>query len=114
MCYKGMGLVVAPGGFGTCDELFELMTLMQTQKIKRKLPIILIGKEFWHAVINWDAFVEYGMISEDDASQLIFVDTADEAFDALTGNLLALEAADDAGAGSPAQKKQLATLKKRG
>jgi len=91
MCYKCVGLVVAPGGLGTCDELFELMTLMQTGKIKRKLPIILIGKKFWQACIKWEAFVEYGMISESDASQLIFVDTADEAFEALTSNILKLE-----------------------
>jgi len=96
MCYKCMGLVVAPGGLGTCDELFELMTLMQTGKIKRKLPIILIGKKFWHACIKWEAFVEYGMISENDASQLIFVDTADEAFEALTSNLVKLEAEEGA------------------
>mmetsp|Transcript_16738 Transcript_16738/g.38559 ORF Transcript_16738/g.38559 Transcript_16738/m.38559 type:complete len:199 (-) Transcript_16738:151-747(-) len=95
MCYKCMGLVVAPGGLGTCDELFELMTLMQTGKIKRKLPIVLIGKKFWQACIKWEAFVEYGMISESDASQLMFVDTAEEAFEALTGRLLKLEAEEE-------------------
>merc|ERR1719174_3531891 len=74
MSYKCMGLVVAPGGLGTCDELFEVVTLMQTGKIKRQLPVILIGRKFWQA------FVDYGMISEQDASQLIFADTAEEAF----------------------------------
>jgi len=94
MCYKCMGLVVAPGGLGTCDELFELMTLMQTGKIKRKLPIVLIGKQFWQACINWQAFVDYGMISEEDASQLHFVDTAEEAFKALTDGIVAVEATE--------------------
>jgi len=104
MCYKCMGLVVAPGGLGTCDELFELMTLMQTGKIKRKLPIILIGKKFWKSCINWEAFVEYGMISEADASQLIFVDTADEAFEALTKGIVAVEEVDRSSTPSPKRK----------
>eukprot|EP00971_Amphidinium_carterae_P224053 4446016-Amphidinium_carterae.1 len=47
MAYKCMGLVVAPGGYGTCDELFEILTLIQTGKIKRKLPVILFGEEYW-------------------------------------------------------------------
>merc|ERR1719433_160362 len=92
MSYKCMGLVVAPGGLGTCDELFELMTLMQTGKVKRKLPLILIGKQFWHACINWEAFVEYGMISDHDADQLVFADTAEEAFRALVAGIEAMEA----------------------
>lgn len=91
MCYKCMALVVAPGGLGTCDELFEFITLMQTGKIKRKLPVILIGKEFWHACINWQAFVDYGMISEGDASQLVFADSAEEAFPHLVRGLESLE-----------------------
>merc|ERR1719410_2456655 len=104
MSYKCMGLVVAPGGLGTCDELFEVMTLMQTGKIKRKLPVILIGKQFWKSCINWEAFVEYGMISEADASQLIFVDTADEAFEALTRGILAVESAEAGHPQSPPRK----------
>merc|ERR1712151_822470 len=91
MCYKCMALVVAPGGLGTCDELFEFITLIQTSKIKRKLPVILIGKQFWHACINWQAFVDYGMISESDASQLIFADSAEEAFPQLIKGLERLE-----------------------
>ncbi|CAK0891365.1 unnamed protein product [Prorocentrum cordatum] len=78
MSYKCMGLVVAPGGLGTCDELFEVITLMQTGKIRRSLPVILIGKQFWKSAINWDFFVQTGMISDEDANQLIFADTAQE------------------------------------
>merc|ERR1719471_2008112 len=74
MSYKMMALVIAPGGLGTCDELFEIITLMQTGKIPKR-PIILIGKKFWNDCIRWEAFVEYGMISEEDASQLIFADS---------------------------------------
>jgi len=92
MSYKCMGLVVAPGGLGTCDELFELITLMQTRKIERPIPVILIGRKFWQACINWDAFVDYGMISEQDADQLIFADTAEEAFPHLVAGIEKLEA----------------------
>mmetsp|Transcript_35221 Transcript_35221/g.93306 ORF Transcript_35221/g.93306 Transcript_35221/m.93306 type:complete len:351 (-) Transcript_35221:366-1418(-) len=87
MTYSCMGLVVAPGGLGTCDELFEIITLMQTGKIKRNLPIILIGKTFWQSCIHWQSFVDYGMISEEDASQLKFADTAQEAFDYLISGI---------------------------
>lgn len=91
MSYKCMGLVVAPGGLGTCDELFEVITLMQTGKIKRKLPVILLGKQFWRDCIQWEAFVEYGMISQGDADQLIFADTAEEAFPHLIAGIQRLE-----------------------
>merc|ERR1719387_2934514 len=91
MAYKCMGLVVAPGGYGTCDELFELVTLMQTGKIKRKIPIVLMGKTFWEEVVNWQAFADYGMISDDDVKQLFFADTAKEAFNYITERILAME-----------------------
>jgi len=91
MAYKVMGLVVAPGGLGTCDELFEILTLKQTGKIKTKLPIILLGKKFWTDCINWQAFVDYGMISQSDYDSLHFVDTAAEAFKILTEGLESIE-----------------------
>uniref|UniRef100_A0A7S4QPL4 Cytokinin riboside 5'-monophosphate phosphoribohydrolase n=1 Tax=Alexandrium monilatum TaxID=311494 RepID=A0A7S4QPL4_9DINO len=94
MAYKCMGLVVAPGGLGTCDELFELITLMQTGKIKRPIPVILIGRKFWQACINWQAFVDYGMISDHDANQLIFADTAEEAFPHLVAGIERMEVED--------------------
>lgn len=68
------------------------MTLMQTGKIKRQLPIILIGKKFWTDCIQWDAFVHYGMISDWDAQQLRFADTAEEAMRHLVEGIEALEA----------------------
>lgn len=102
MAYKIMGLVVAPGGLGTCDELFEILTLKQTGKIKRALPIILIGKKFWHDCINWQAFVDYGMISQQDSNSLHFVDTAEEAFKILKDGIETLESE---GHGAPPAKK---------
>jgi uncharacterized protein (TIGR00730 family) len=91
MAYKVMGLIVAPGGLGTCDELFELLTLKQTGRIKTKLPIILINKKFWKDCINWQAFVDYGMISQTDYDSLHFADTADEAFEILKNGIESIE-----------------------
>jgi len=92
MAYMCMGLVIAPGGLGTCDELFEILTLRQTGKIKQNLPIVLIGKKFWQHCINWEAFVDYGMISESDTKQLFFTDSAEEAFRYLVSGIEAMEA----------------------
>jgi uncharacterized protein (TIGR00730 family) len=105
MAYKVMGLVVAPGGLGTCDELFELLTLKQTGRIKRKLPIILIGKKFWNECINWQAFVDYGMISQSDYDSLYFADSADEAFKILKDGIESNESSDMEAPGSPKKKK---------
>jgi len=67
-------LVVFPGGFGTLDELFELLTLAQTGKLARKIPIILYGPEFWREVIDFDALVRHGMIGADDVALFQFAD----------------------------------------
>jgi len=64
--YLAKALVVFPGGFGTLDELSELLTLAQTQKLEKKIVILLYGSEFWKEVLNFDALVRYGMISEKD------------------------------------------------
>ena len=66
LAYPARALVVFPGGFGTLDEMFELLTLMQTQKIENKVVLVLYGTEYWHKVINFDALVEYGTISPED------------------------------------------------
>jgi predicted Rossmann-fold nucleotide-binding protein len=55
MVYNTQALVCCPGGVGTCDELFELLTLKQTGKVPQDLPIVLLGKEFWNTVVNWQA-----------------------------------------------------------
>lgn len=78
------GFVVMPGGFGTLDELFEAITLIQTQKIE-SFPIILVGKEFWEGVINWikTTLLDAGNISEKDLDLFHCVDTSDEVIDIL-------------------------------
>ena len=72
-------LAAFPGGFGTFDELFELLTLIQTGKIK-PIPVLLFGREFWNRVVNFEALVEEGVISPRDLEIFTFVETAEEAW----------------------------------
>jgi uncharacterized protein (TIGR00730 family) len=76
---RANALVVFPGGFGTLDELFEILTLEQTSKAPT-LPIVLLGRSYWQRVINFDAMVEDGTIDAADLSLFSFVDTAEEAW----------------------------------
>jgi uncharacterized protein (TIGR00730 family) len=75
---RARALCAFPGGFGTMDELFETLTLIQTHKTKA-IPVIMFGREFWDRVINWQIFIERGMISEGDLNLFHFVETVDEA-----------------------------------
>ena len=77
---RSRAFVVFPGGFGTFDELFEILTLIQTGK-KHHIPVVLVGKEFWTSVINVEALAKYGVISMDDRHLCPIVDTAQEAWD---------------------------------
>ena len=76
---RARAVCVFPGGFGTFDEMFELLTLIQTGKIK-PIPIVLFGKEFWERVVNFDALVEEGVVSARDLGLFKFVETAEEAW----------------------------------
>ena len=80
---RARGLVAFPGGFGTLDELFDVLTLVQTGKMPR-IPIVLIGNEFWRRVIDFDYLVEQGFISASDTGLFTRVDTAEEIIAALT------------------------------
>ncbi len=81
---RAEAVAVFPGGFGTLDETFECLTLIQTGRMKR-VPVLLFGPEFWQRVVNWDALVEAGTISAEDLSLFRFVETADEALAAMEG-----------------------------
>ncbi|KAG5178863.1 hypothetical protein JKP88DRAFT_258437 [Tribonema minus] len=87
MVYHCQALVVAPGGFGTLDELFEVLTLKQTGKIQQTLPVVLFGKTFWQTVVNWQALVDFGTIAQDDVNSLLFTDSEHEAFEFLVASL---------------------------
>lgn len=76
---RARAMVAFPGGFGTMDELFEALTLMQTGKIRR-IPILLFGKAFWDSVVNFDALVDEGVISPEDLDLFRYVETAEEAW----------------------------------
>ncbi|WP_299281362.1 TIGR00730 family Rossman fold protein [uncultured Tateyamaria sp.] len=77
---RARAICVFPGGFGTLDELFEALTLIQTGRMER-VPFLLFGKAFWNSIINWDALSDAGTISADDLDLFRFVDTAQEAID---------------------------------
>jgi uncharacterized protein (TIGR00730 family) len=79
---RAKALVACPGGFGTLDELFEALTLVQTRKIA-PLPILLMGREYWRRILNFDALVEEGMIGEQDLSLFQYVETAEEAWSSI-------------------------------
>jgi uncharacterized protein (TIGR00730 family) len=79
---RSVALVCFPGGFGTLDEMFEALTLMQTGKSRRR-PVLLFGRDFWTRLINFDLLVETGMISAPDLELFHFVETADEAWELL-------------------------------
>ena len=77
---RARAVAVFPGGFGTFDEFFELLTLIQTGKMK-PIPVLLFGKDFWTRVIDWDAFAEEGTISKRDLELFRWCETAEEAWD---------------------------------
>ncbi|MCC6610544.1 MAG: LOG family protein [Burkholderiales bacterium] len=79
--YLAKAVVVFPGGFGTLDELFELLTLVQTRKMTKPMPIVLFGTEYWREVVDFDALVSYGTISAPDPNLVYRTDSVDEAYD---------------------------------
>ncbi|GAA4811846.1 3-isopropylmalate dehydrogenase [Marinicella pacifica] len=81
---RAKGLVVFPGGFGTLDELFEVLTLVQTGKMA-EIPIVLVGKSYWQRVVDFDYLVESGYISAEDKQLMTYVDTAEEIMTVLEG-----------------------------
>jgi len=85
--YLSKALVVFPGGFGTLDELFEILTLAQTRKLAKKIIVIIYGSEYWNRVLNLQALVDSGAISEEDKKLFIFADTPEAAFEALKEGL---------------------------
>ncbi len=95
--YLSKALVVFPGGFGTLDEMFEILTLAQTHKLAKRITVVIYGREYWKKVINLDELVDSGAISPKDLDLFQFADTPEEAFEilrhGLTENYLAAEIA---------------------
>jgi uncharacterized protein (TIGR00730 family) len=87
--YLAKALVIFPGGFGTLDEMFEILTLAQTRKLSKKLLVILFGSDYWNEVFDLRPLVEWGAINEGDLELLCHVDTTEEAFEQLKNFLTA-------------------------
>ena len=85
--YLAKAVVMFPGGFGTLDELFEILTLIQTKKIRKRLPVILYGSDFWDKIVDFDALVDIGTISADDLNLLYRCDSVDDAYDYIVREL---------------------------
>jgi uncharacterized protein (TIGR00730 family) len=90
--YLSKALVVFPGGYGTIDELMELLTLTQTQKLAKKMTIVLYGKSYWQEIINFDALVKYDMISPEDLNLFQYADDPQTAFEVLKAGLMTFAA----------------------
>jgi hypothetical protein len=86
--YLAKALVIFPGGFGTLDEMFEILTLAQTQKLSKKLLVVLYGTDYWDAVLDLKPLAEWGAIDERDLGVLCRVNTPEAAFDALQSHLV--------------------------
>ena len=85
--YLAKALVIFPGGFGTLDELFETLTLMQTEKLSKQIDIVLFGAEYWDRILNLEPMIDWGAIAPRDLNLLHRVDTVDEAFGILSASL---------------------------
>ena len=92
LAMRARALAVFPGGFGTMDELFEILTLQQTGKAKRA-PVVLVGADYWERVLNFDVMLEYGVVSAPDRNLYEIVDTAEEAWNSLLKRGLQVPAA---------------------
>jgi hypothetical protein len=85
--YLAKALVIFPGGFGTLDELFEILTLAQTQKLAKKILVVIYGREYWNKLINFQTMVDTGAISARDLDLFTMVDTPEEGFEVLREGL---------------------------
>jgi len=87
--YLAKALVIFPGGFGTLDELFEILTLAQTDKLSKKIGVVLYGREYWEKVLDLQPMAEWGAIAEKDLELLHYADTPADAFQHLRDHLIA-------------------------
>jgi uncharacterized protein (TIGR00730 family) len=86
--YLAKALIVFPGGFGTFDELFEILTLAQTEKLAKKITVLMYGSDYWNKVVNFKAMADSGVIAPHDVNLFHMVDTPEEGFECLKENLV--------------------------
>jgi uncharacterized protein (TIGR00730 family) len=103
--YLAKALVIFPGGFGTIDELFEILTLAQTDKLAKKILVVIYGSEYWHRIMNFQAFVDAGTVSANDLNLFKFVDSPEDAFTFLRDGLTEYHLG-----GSPRKEKEQEVL----
>ncbi len=94
LAYLAKAVIFFPGGFGTLDEMFELLTLLKTRKITKHLPVVLFGSGFWAEVVNFEALTRYGTIDPQDLEYFLTTDSVDEAFTYITEQLSAYTQAE--------------------
>ena len=101
--YLAKALVIFPGGFGTLDELFEILTLVQTDKLSKQIGVVLYGREYWDQVLTLQPMAEWGAIADHDIDLLRYADSPSDAFEYLRGHLIAhhLEPATEQEAAAP-------------
>ena len=87
--YLAKALVIFPGGFGTCDELFEILTLVQTDKLSKKIGVVLYGRDYWEEVLDLGPMAEWGAVAEQDLALLHYAETPQDAFEHLRDHLIA-------------------------
>jgi uncharacterized protein (TIGR00730 family) len=85
--YLSKALVIFPGGFGTMDELFEILTLAQTEKLAKKIVVVIYGSEYWKKIVNFEAMVDAGVISPQDLDLFKIADSPEESFEFLKAGL---------------------------
>ena len=85
--YLAKAMVIMPGGFGTMDEFMEIVTLVQTKKITKPMPIVLYGTEYWNEVLHFEPLIRHGMISAEDVDLFHRTDSVDDAFAHVTREL---------------------------
>jgi uncharacterized protein (TIGR00730 family) len=103
--YLAKALVIFPGGFGTIDELFEILTLAQTDKLAKKILVVIYGSEYWHRIMNFQAFVDAGTVAAEDLDLFKFVDSPEDAFSFLRDGLTEYHLG-----GSPKKEKEQEVL----
>jgi len=109
--YLSKALVVFPGGFGTLDEMFEILTLAQTHKLAKKITVVIYGSEYWNKVLDLEALVDAGTISPNDVQLFRFADTPEQAFDILQKGLTENYLVTEAAASKIAETEELSPVK---